>query len=145
MKSKEVLFYEETLQEHGYRITPGRIALLTFLRKTKKPITASDIQKKMEHKMDKVTLYRALEDFSKSKIIAKINLQDTVTYYEFIHEDHHHHHIVCEECGKIEDIENCNQTSLQKEILKSSKSFKIINSHSLEFFGICNTCSKKVS
>jgi Fur family ferric uptake transcriptional regulator len=130
------------LQEHGYRLTPGRIALLMFLKKATKPLSAGDIQKQLVHKMDKVTLYRALEDFAISKIIAKINLQDTATYYEFLHEDHHHHHIVCEKCGKIEDIKNCNQHDIQKEVINSSKSFKIINSHSLEFFGICNTCRK---
>ena len=144
MKSKETLFCEELLQKHGYRLTPGRIVLLTFLRKTKKPITAGEIQKKIEYKMDKVTLYRALEDFVTSKIIEKINLQDTISYYEFHHADHHHHHIVCEECGKIEDIENCNQNNIQKDILKISKDFKVINSHSLEFFGICKACSKSV-
>lgn len=142
MKSKDVVLFEELLRENGYRITPARIALLTFLSHSKNPLTVGDIQKEMKHKMDKVTLYRALEDFAKSKIVGKINLQDTATYYEFLHEDHHHHHIVCEKCGKIEDIENCNQTNLQKEVLKHSKSFAGINSHSLEFFGVCKACSK---
>jgi Fur family ferric uptake transcriptional regulator len=92
--------------------------------------------------MDKVTLYRALEDFSKSKIVAKINLQDVAVYYEFLHTDHHHHHIVCEKCGKLEDIEHCSPLVLEKEILKHSKSFSSIASHSLEFFGVCKACSK---
>lgn len=142
MKSKETLAFEELLREHEYRITPARIALVTFLSRFKKPLTASDIQKEMTHKMDKVTLYRALEDFAKSKIVTKVNLQDTATYYEFLHKNHHHHHIVCEKCGKIEDIENCNQSNLQKEVLKYSKNFTAINSHSLEFFGVCKACSK---
>lgn len=142
MKSKDILACEALLQQHGYRLTPGRIALLMFLKKSVKPLSAGDIQKQLAHKMDKVTLYRALEDFATSKIVAKINLQDTATYYEFLHEDHHHHHIVCEKCGKIEDIKSCNQANLQKEILKHSKSFTTINSHSLEFFGVCRTCGK---
>jgi Fur family ferric uptake transcriptional regulator len=142
MKSKDTLAHEELLRERGYRITPGRIALLTFLRHSKKPLTTGEIQKEMNYKMDKVTLYRALEDFAASKIVTKINLQDTAIYYEFLHEDHHHHHIVCEKCGKIEDIENCDEMSLQKEVLKHSKSFTSINSHSLEFFGTCKTCTK---
>ena len=141
MKTKDTLICEELLQEHKYRLTSGRIALLIFLKKLKKPLSATEIQKEMSYTMDKVTLYRALEDFSKSKIVAKINLHNTVTYYEFVHENHHHHHIVCEQCGKLEDIENCNQTNIQKEILKYSKSFKIINSHSLEFFGVCKECN----
>ncbi len=123
-------------------MTPGRVALLLFLKHKEKPLSVPDIQKQMPYSMDKVTLYRALEDFAQSKIVAKISLRDAATYYEFIHANHHHHHVVCEKCGKIEDIESCNQDSLQKEILKSAKSFKIINSHSLEFFGICKECDK---
>jgi len=140
MKTKDVLLAEQLLQEHGFRLTPGRIAILLFLKKSKQPLSAIEIQNGMIHKVDKVTLYRALEDFSQSRIVAKINLQGSATYYEFIRADHHHHHIVCEQCGKLEDIENCNQTNIQKEILKYSKSFKIVNSHSLEFFGICKAC-----
>lgn len=143
MKSKDTLLFEELLHKYGYRITPARIALLTFLSRSKKPLTAGDIQKEMSYTMNKVTLYRALEDLTKSKIVGKINLQDTATYYEFLHKDHHHHHIVCEKCGKIEDIEHCEQTNLQKEVLRSSKSFSVINSHSLEFFGLCKACNKK--
>jgi Fe2+ or Zn2+ uptake regulation protein len=143
MKSKELLASEDLLQEHGYRVTTGRVALLMFLKQSKKPLTAGEIQKGMNSRIDKVTLYRALEDFTKSKIVGKIKLQDTAIYYEFFHKDHHHHHIVCENCGKIEDIEHCEQTNLQKEVLKSSKNFSIINSHSLEFFGVCKSCNKK--
>jgi len=121
-------------------VTKGRVSMLVFLSRSSKPLTASEIQKGMGHTIDKVTLYRALEDFEKSKIITKVNLHGAATYYELIHEGHHHHHIVCEKCGRIEDIENCNQGSLQKEILKRSKSFVTISSHSLEFFGICKSC-----
>jgi Fe2+ or Zn2+ uptake regulation protein len=143
MKSKDLLLFEAQFRESGHRITPGRIALLGFLSNSKKPLTASTIQKEMTHKMDKVTLYRALEEFTKLKIITKINLQDTAAYYEFLHKDHHHHHIVCEKCGKIEDIEHCEETDLQKETLRASKNFSVINSHSLEFFGLCKFCNKK--
>lgn len=143
MKSKDVLVFEELLRKHGYRITSGRIALLTFLSHAKKPLAAKNIRTGMDYKMDKVTLYRALEDFTKSKIVTKVNLQNSATYYEFLHKNQHHHHIVCEKCWKIEDIENCNQTNIQKKVLKSSKGFSSITSHSLEFFGICKFCNKK--
>lgn len=142
MKLVDDIFCEELLRKNLYRVTPGRLALLLFLKHARKPLAAGDIQKQLDHRMDKVTLYRALEDFTQSKIIAKISLRGIATYYEFIHADHHHHHIVCEQCGKLEDIENCNQTSLQKEVLRHSKNFKVINSHSLEFFGICKNCDK---
>lgn len=143
MKSKEQYAHEALLREHGYRITSGRLSLISFLSRAKKPLTATEIYKQMGGGMDKVTLYRALEDFVSSKIVGKINLHDTAAFYEFLHEDHHHHHIVCETCGRIEDIEHCEQTNLQKEVLKTSRHFSTITSHSLEFFGICKPCSKK--
>lgn len=132
--------FEELLHKHGYRITPARISLLTFLHSSKKPLTVGDIQKEIPHRMDKVTLYRALEDFTRSKFVIKVNLQDNITYYELYHKDHHHHHIMCEKCGKIEDIETCKKPSLQKDALRHSKEFSVINTHSLEFFGICKKC-----
>lgn len=135
--------FEVLLREHGYRVTPARIALLTFLHSSRKPLTVGDIQKQVPNTMDKVTLYRALEDFTQSKFVVKVNLQDAVTYYEFYHKDHHHHHVVCEKCGKIEDIENCKSANLQEETLRHSKEFSIINSHSLEFFGLCKKCMPK--
>lgn len=141
MNSHKAPDFKKLLREHGYRITPARIALLVFLHNTQKPLTAREIQKQTPHIMDKVTLYRALEDFTRSKFVVKINLQNTITYYEFHHKDHHHHHIMCEKCGKIEDIENCKKPNLQKEALRNSKEFSIINSHSLEFFGLCKKCS----
>lgn len=143
MKSKEHQSCEHILREHGYRVTEGRVTLLMFMKSSKHPLSVNAIQEGIPSKIDKVTLYRALEDFSKSKIIAKVNFHNTATYYEFIHKDHHHHHIVCENCGKIEDIETCNGENLQKELLKSSKNFDLITSHSLEFFGVCKKCSAK--
>ncbi|MBP6949028.1 MAG: transcriptional repressor [Candidatus Pacebacteria bacterium] len=142
MKSKDTLISEAILKDNGYRVTSGRIALLTFLRNIKKPVTVKDVQEELTYSIDKVTLYRALEDFTQSKIVIKINLQSPVTYYEFLYKDHHHHHIICEKCGKIEDITTCNQHSLQKEMLTKSHNFKSITSHSLEFFGICKTCTQ---
>ena len=141
-ESKEVLELESLLKENGYRVTAGRVMLLSFLKKSKKPLSVADIQNSLGNSLDRVTLYRALEDFSKSKIVVKINLNTSSAYYEYIHTGHHHHHIICEGCGKIEDITHCDQADIQKEILKHSKTFKKINSHSLEFFGICKRCDE---
>lgn len=141
MKSNERIACEELLSKHGFRVTSGRTELLLFLKQSKRPLSVAAIQKGVNISMDKVTLYRALEDFSKLKIITKVNLQSPLTYYEYIHDNHHHHHIICERCNTIEDIETCKQTNLQKNILTHSKKFSAVTSHSLEFFGICKECS----
>lgn len=122
-------------------MTEGRVDILVTLKSFHKPLTALQLHEKVS--CDKVTLYRALEDFAQKGIVKKITLQGRALYYEFAHEDHHHHHIVCTDCGSIEDIEACNETSLQSTVLARSQSFVSIASHSLEFFGLCKMCFKK--
>ncbi len=138
---KSSLTFEKKLRDHGFRATPGRVALLTFLSTAKKPLTASEIQNQLPYTIDKVTLYRALEDFVTAKFVTRVHLHNSSTYYELIRDNHHHHHIICEKCGKIEDIKDCAQTSIEGGIAKRSKHFSSIHTHSLEFFGICKKCA----
>jgi Fur family ferric uptake transcriptional regulator len=131
---------EGLLTRHHYRVTRARVLLLTFLYRAKKPLTVKEIRQSIA--IDKVTLYRALEDFVASRIVMKLNLYDDVSHYELVHTGHHHHHVVCEHCGAIEDIELCEQKDLEKSVLKESKHFSIVTSHALEFFGICKSCAR---
>lgn len=57
--------------------------------------------------------------------------------YECIFDRHHHHHIVCRTCGKIENVEACILGELEKML--AQKGYTDL-SHSLEFFGVCESC-----
>lgn len=132
----------EILQDNSYKVTKGRIAILVFFLKNHKPLTIDNIKNSLDIKIDKVTLYRAVNDFVSKGILNKINLGDMAAYYEISNTEHHHHHIICESCGLVEDIEDCHGTDMERKTLNLSKSFSKINSHSLEFFGLCNKCTK---
>lgn len=142
MKTKDTLGFETLLKENNFRVTKGRVEILSFLKRAKQPVTAKELQEAISLSLDKVTLYRALEDFVAAKLVQKVNLHNNSTYYELINEHHHHHHIICEHCGKLEDIEICNSAIFEKEVLSATNSFAIVNSHSLEFFGVCRSCHK---
>lgn len=141
MPSTDILTCEQLLRESGFRVTSTRVALLMCLKKGAAPLTVADMVKRMGPRVDKVTLYRALEDFTRTGIVHKVHLHDAVAHYEFRRTGDHHHHIVCEQCGVIEDIGHCEQESLQGEVLKNAKLFAQINTHSLEFFGLCRSCA----
>jgi Fe2+ or Zn2+ uptake regulation protein len=97
------------------------------------------LAKKLKKSLDEATVYRALEALASSGIIRRVDLGHSHAHYEF--EKSHHHHIVCTDCGVVEDIE---VISVEKELEKmtgSSKQFKSIYSHNLEFFGSCKSCS----
>jgi len=136
MKRKDT---EEVLRGHGFRATAGRIALIGALSRCPKPEPIEKIAKIVSRSLDAANVYRALEAFTAAGIARRIDFRDSKTYYELALDRHHHHHIVCVVCGKIEDVHGC-APSLEKMALSRSKSFSAIQSHSLEFFGLCKSC-----
>ena len=77
-----------------------------------------------------------LTNLKELEIVKEIRLRDREVRYELSNCEHHHH-LVCEKCGDIEDVALCEEAIL-KEVKKQSH-FKI-DSHTLEFFGLCEKC-----
>ncbi len=131
---------KEELNEVELRATPARIALMQLLEKSDKPL---DIQSMIEFleqkdlKTDPATVFRIINMFTEKGLVKPIQLNEGKFRYELTAKEDHHH-LVCEKCGDIEDISDCNINALEKEIEKM-KQFKV-TSHSLEFFGICKSC-----
>ena len=130
----------ELLREHGFRATPGRLALLELFAESKQPLTVADIHKRMRNGMNEVTLYRAIEALVAAGICRRIDLhQGHAVHYELAEE--HHHHLVCTNCGTIEDFSSQLCDELAAKATKASHQFKTILTHSLELFGLCNRCA----
>ena len=124
----------------GFRATPGRIELLEALAALGKPVTVAQLEKKLKGKLNAVTLYRALEALAAKNVIRRVDLRHDHAHYEFT-PDFHHHHAVCKICGLVEYIEVPHSPAPEKEALKAAKKFSAINTYSLEFFGLCKSCS----
>jgi len=130
------------LNEVDLRATPARIALMSLLEKSEKPLTVKemiDFLEKKAIKTDPATVFRIVNLFSEKGLIKPIQLNEGKFRYELT-DKADHHHLVCEKCSNIEDISDCNIKALEKDIEKKKK-FKV-TSHSLEFFGICADCQK---
>ncbi len=104
-------------------------------------------RKQAEREVHAATVYRSLELFIKAGLVHCINVGKDRTYYEITFGRTHHHHIICTSCGDIEDVNSCFIMD-QEETTKPAqvfglKKFRRVESHSLEFFGICMSCTKK--
>jgi len=133
---------KDSLRKHGSKATQGRMAILSALQKKCVPMSIADISSSISHKLNQTTLYRALLDLTDSGMVRKVDLGHAHSHYEIVEEQNHHHHIICKSCGKIEDVHICGPKKLERSVLKKSKSFNVIKSHALEFFGVCNKCIK---
>src|SRR3989344_7856161 len=127
---------QELLKEKGYKITPARLAILGLFAKSKKPIDADNVYRKLASKnFDQATVYRTIASFEKSGILRRVDLRKDSVHYELAEE--HHHHIVCTNCKNVEDFENNEIENALSKLLKKSSRFKSITEHSLEIFGLC--------
>ena len=128
-----------TLIGKSLKVTPTRLAILDVFSKDCKPINAEYIFKKLNgEKVNLVTIYRTLSTFVEKGILRSVNMNTESAHYELA--EHHHHHLICKDCGKIEEISICNEL-LDKEAMAHSTKFQIIQSHSVEFFGVCKRCN----
>lgn len=128
----------QKIKQRGYRFTNQRQQILDVL--TPFPQSVTEVASSLKEKgiiVDKVTIYRALDCFTDLGIVGKTQFKDKVAKYELLNNDDHHHHLVCDKCGLIEDIPLDDSFLLKK--IKRQTDFQI-QSHSLEFFGLCERC-----
>jgi len=132
--------YRESLNKTNLRATPARLAILQYLDEAKNPLdvnTIIDYLNCQKIKTNQATVFRIMNILTNKNIAIPTYFQDGKTRYELANKKHHHH-LVCEKCGKIEDVEGDSIQSLEKEIGKEHKF--LIKKHSLEFYGLCVGC-----
>ena len=128
------------INDSGLRATPARIAVLDVLTSSKAPLDISAINnllEKLKVDADQATIYRIIENFMQKGLINRFCFQDRKFYYEANRGEHHH--AICTSCGIIEDVSNCKIRAVEAEI-ETTIGFKV-ESHSLEFFGLCKNCN----
>jgi Fe2+ or Zn2+ uptake regulation protein len=132
--------FGHVLKEVGLKVTPARMAILKAFSNDCHPVNAESLARTLSiERINLVTIYRALKSLEGAGIIRQIDLHQDSHHYELA--THHHHHIVCTECGTIEGFEVCQIPQFAETVLKASKKFTRIQTHSLELFGLCNTCA----
>jgi len=135
--------YKKELKKVDLRATPARLAILRLLEKTKQPVDANTVINEVNKegiKTDPATVFRIMNMLTKKGLAISVQLQEGKTRYELAEKKRHHHHLVCESCGKIEDVSSQMIPPLEEKI-KSKHKF-LIKRHTLEFFGLCQDCQK---
>ncbi len=127
------------LRDHGFYSTEGRLQLLSFLKKTARPVSVPELTERIGKKLVEVNIYRALESLSRKGILVRSDIRHGGAHYEYPHS--HHHHVVCSDCGVTEEIDVCAGKSIERRALRDSTVFGAIRTHALEFFGTCKGCA----
>ena len=133
---------KDELNSINLRATPARMALMNFFEIADKPLDVQTLVEYLEEKeikTDPATVFRIVNMFTEKGLLKQIQLNEGKFRYE-LSSLKDHHHFICDTCGTLDDISDCNIGNLEKEI-KSKKGF-LVKRHSLEFFGLCKNCQK---
>lgn len=142
-KSDAPQTYEIVIRQRGFRVTPQRQLILEAVRAGKGHSSPEQIYNRVVRKapaLNRATVYRTLEFLAGQHLIASTDVGTGGKVYE-IAGDHPHHHLVCECCGKVEQIDHA---ALDKTFaqLEHAYGFKVTSSH-LALYGLCKRCRGK--
>jgi Fur family ferric uptake transcriptional regulator len=130
------------MSEHGYRMTPQRMMVLDAIGNSEHHISADEIYAKVVTKYPHLnisTVYRTLELLHKLGLVTQTDLGGGRVRYHPADKGHHHH-LVCQECGKVIDLDESVLDHL-KLVLQRDYKFEPDIRH-MAFFGICGDCQK---
>ncbi|OGR41249.1 MAG: ferric uptake regulation protein [Elusimicrobia bacterium GWA2_61_42] len=138
------------IRGHGRRMTPARHAVLDALSERGEHLTAEEVFRSAARRYPNLglaTVYRTLELLTELGMVSRFDTGDDKARYEFADPTGakgHHHHLVCTSCRKIIDYKDFIKE--ETELLRSTEEglsrkygFKI-NSHVIQFYGVCREC-----
>lgn len=107
------------LFEAGLRRTPGRIAMLVVLLRSRQPLTPQEILARVKVRMlDKVSVYRGLSALTQAGIVHRIEAGDRLWRFAVCkhgsHTAHCHPHFSCRVCGKVECLDDVDLPRLKE-------------------------------
>ena len=130
------------LSEQGYRLTPQRMMVLSAIENSDNHISAEEIYAQVVAKYPHVnisTVYRTLELLKRLGLVTETDLGGGRVRYHPADKGHHHH-LVCQECGRIIDLDESVLSSVKSRLLREYK-FSADLRH-LAIFGRCAKCSQ---
>ncbi len=131
----------QKLRELGLKATPKRLAILEILADTRIYMSPDDVWSSMKDRFSKIglpTVYRNLEDLAKGGVIATILHPNRQLYYYLCPNEEHHHHFVCVTCRKVDDINFCAFSQIERDMSRSING--TVLSHTFQVSGVCSAC-----
>ena len=131
---------KELLREAGLRATTARIATLTIMFQSSRPLSHSEVAVELESLgVDKATVYRNLNDLVGVNLLRRAELGDHVWRFELAsvgeQECSPHPHFVCIDCGSVSCVDDKAVKGVNLDLAKGIGTITEIL-----FRGRCNDC-----
>ncbi|MEB3283673.1 MAG: Fur family transcriptional regulator [Candidatus Sericytochromatia bacterium] len=139
------------LKSRGYRQTRPRRLVLEALDRAQVPLSPYELAECLRdqgEKGDVVSMYRILQTLEDNDLAHRVLSTGKFRKCQLGPEDschrhqlqHCHHNLVCRVCGAIDEV-HCPGMELIEQVIAAQSRFAI-ESHRLEFTGLCEDCQQ---
>ncbi len=130
--------------KHKIKLTPLRKQVLDILAKQEQPLTAYailDILKKDKPNAQVMSVYRVLDFLLENGLVHRIENLNGFIVCSHLSEGHSSQWLICESCGKAEEIDSADFNRAISKLEKES-GFRV-KTPTIELQGICQACLNK--
>ena len=127
------------LEARGHRVTPSRRAVIAAVLQQSDHFTVDDLLHRCRG-AGRATVFRTVRLLTEAGVVCRVLLEDGSLHYR-LSERGHHHHLVCTDCGKVDDLDQCVIDDFVSGL--SGVSGFEVEGHWLELYGRCAACRQK--
>jgi Fur family peroxide stress response transcriptional regulator len=131
------------LRQRDFRITPQRIAILKAFLQSQDHPSVEQVYEEVKVNFSTTslaTVYKTVNLLKEIGEILEIGFTDGRNRYDG-NKPYPHPHLICTLCNKITDPQ-VNQLDQMTSEVATSTGYRI-DSHQVEFFGVCPSCQRK--
>jgi Fur family peroxide stress response transcriptional regulator len=95
-----------SLEDSGLRCTPQRLSVMSFLIEHPGHPTATEIFEgvnRLDPRSSRATTYNNLRDLVLADLVREVAVEGRAARFDV--KGTRHHHFICDQCGKVEDVE----------------------------------------
>ncbi len=137
-----VHLFRRYLREQGLPVTQQREAVAEVVFASEEHLSVEEIEAALRErgeKTGKATVYRTLEMLVKSGLVAERDFGEGFKRYEHLFgQQPVHGHMICDECGKVTEIQEDELKRVQDRIAREEGFTP--SRYRLEIFGLCASC-----
>ncbi len=140
--SEELSPRAQRLRDTGYKLTNARLTVLNVLESHGGHMTSTQVLDevdKIDSEIGRASVFRALDLFTRLSIIRPTYIDSSTTPTYVMLPGGHHHHIICTNCNRVIEFEDCHLGQLETELERQLN--VRLTGHLLEFYGLCDRCS----
>lgn len=139
--------FKQLLKENGLKFTIQREVILEMLYNSDEHLTPEALHNLIQEKHPDLntgiaTVYRTLSLLEESDMVTSLSFGAQGKKYELGAKDHHDH-LICTQCGSITEFVD-EEIEQRQQKIADALGF-LMKEHSMQIYGICQTCQQTPS